>query len=262
MSTRRAVIGIILVLLVAAVIPSTGQAASGITADVGVDTVGPDCASSGWLISFGWTATTHDFPDTNDGVAMIAYDGNGVAIAADWNGWPVGSTFTEHTPFGAGHGINAITARPITIEVFDLEPGPVLPLGENTQAIYDAIVGRAAPLAQRIVYDPAEDIPDCGTLPLIQASGPVPGCDVTIAIPAGTVGATTVADAVLYWTPGQPTGTVLPAGKNVRAIGLDSTGAYYKIIFVCDYLWVKAETLGPNFESPWNGAPLPTGTVN
>lgn len=91
---------------------------------------------------------------------------------------------------------------------------------------------------------------------------PVPGCDVTINIPSGAVGATLVTDANVYWEPGEMTAHVLPAGTNVRAIGLDASGAYYKVLYVCDYLWVPANALGPNFDAVWNGAPLPTGVVD
>jgi hypothetical protein len=89
------------------------------------------------------------------------------------------------------------------------------------------------------------------------------GCDVLMPIPPTAVGATFVANAETYWTPGQPTQplVILEAGKSVRATGLDATGEYYQIIFECNFLWVKANTLGPNFDNVWNGAPLPTGVV-
>lgn len=90
---------------------------------------------------------------------------------------------------------------------------------------------------------------------------PVPGCDVLVAIPPSAVGANFVADARVYWKPGEITEHVLPEGTHVRAIGKDATGEYYQVLYVCDFLWVKAETLGPNYESPWNGAPLPTVVV-
>jgi hypothetical protein len=90
------------------------------------------------------------------------------------------------------------------------------------------------------------------------------GCDSQIAIPSTAVGAAFVADAPVYWTPGQLTSPLvtLQAGKTVRAIGLDSTGQYYKILFQCQFLWVPVNTLGPNYDNVWNGAPLPTAVVN
>ena len=90
------------------------------------------------------------------------------------------------------------------------------------------------------------------------------GCDSMIAIPSTAVGATFVADAPLSWAPGHliDPPLTLQAGKTVRAIGLDATGQYYKILFQCQYLWVPANTLGPNYDNVWNGAPLPTAVVN
>jgi hypothetical protein len=91
-----------------------------------------------------------------------------------------------------------------------------------------------------------------------------PGCDSNINIPSTAVGATFVADAPVYWAPGQLTDPLvtLQAGKSVRAIGLDESGQYYQILFQCQFLWVPANTLGPNFDNVWNGAPLPTNVVS
>lgn len=82
-----------------------------------------------------------------------------------------------------------------------------------------------------------------------------------VAIPSSAVGANFVADAAVYWKPGEIAEHVLTAGTTVRAIGKDATGEYYQVLYVCDFLWVKAETLGPNYNAPWNGAPLPTVVV-
>lgn len=88
-----------------------------------------------------------------------------------------------------------------------------------------------------------------------------PGCDVTIPIPSGSVGATMTSDAQVFWQPGSVTEHVLPAGTTVIAIGMDASGAYYKIVYVCDYLWVPAGAIGPNYDEVWEGAPLPTEVV-
>lgn len=89
------------------------------------------------------------------------------------------------------------------------------------------------------------------------------GCDVLMNIPAGTVGGTFVANAQAYWAPGKLTAPVvtIAAGKSARVIGLDESGQYYKIIWNCDYLWVLKDTLGPNYDNVWHGAPLPTTVV-
>ena len=91
----------------------------------------------------------------------------------------------------------------------------------------------------------------------------VAGCDVLMPIPATAVGGTFVADAPVYWEPGELTSPLvtIKAGNTARVLGLDASGQYYKIIWVCDFLWVPKATLGPNYDAVWNGAPLPTGVV-
>ena len=91
----------------------------------------------------------------------------------------------------------------------------------------------------------------------------LPGCDVLMPIPATAVGGTFVADAPVYWAPGELTSPLvtIKAGNSARVLGLDATGQYYKIIWVCDLVWVPRATLGPNYDAVWNGAPLPTGVV-
>ncbi|MCZ7541626.1 MAG: hypothetical protein M5U29_17275 [Anaerolineae bacterium] len=91
----------------------------------------------------------------------------------------------------------------------------------------------------------------------------VPGCDVLMPIPATAVGGTFVADAPVYWKPGELTNPLvtIKAGNSARVLGLDASGQYYKIIWVCNFLWVPKATLGPNYDAVWHGAPLPTGVV-
>ncbi len=90
-----------------------------------------------------------------------------------------------------------------------------------------------------------------------------PGCDVLLPIPSTAVGGTFVADAPTYWAPGQLTNPLvtITAGNSARVTGMDASGQYYQIIWVCDFLWVPVGTLGPNYDAVWNGAPLPTNVV-
>jgi len=93
--------------------------------------------------------------------------------------------------------------------------------------------------------------------------GTLPGCDVLMDISSTAVVGAFVSDAPTYWKPGELTFPLItiPAGKTAWALGPDSTGAYYKIIWVCDYLWVPAGTIGPNYDEVWQGKPLPTAPV-
>jgi len=88
-----------------------------------------------------------------------------------------------------------------------------------------------------------------------------PGCDAMLNIPDGAVGGKFVKDAPIYWKPGEMTEHVIPAGNTARVIGQDASGQYYQIIWVCDFVWVPADTLAPNDDAVWNGAALPVGTV-
>jgi len=91
----------------------------------------------------------------------------------------------------------------------------------------------------------------------------VAGCDALLPIPATAVGGTFVADAPVYWAPGKLTSPLVTirAGNTARVIGQDDTGQFYKIIWVCDFVWVPTATMGPNYDNVWHGAPLPTGVV-
>ncbi len=91
-----------------------------------------------------------------------------------------------------------------------------------------------------------------------------PGCDVLMPLPSTAVVGAFVADAPLYWTPGQLVSPqlTLPAGKTAWVIGKDASGGYYKILWVCQFVWVPANTLGPNYDAVWQGRPLPADVVN
>lgn len=107
---------------------------------------------------------------------------------------------------------------------------------------------------------------DCTTGLEVAPPAPVtvPGCDVRLAIPAGSVVGAFVADAPAYSAPGV---LVTPAvtfatGKTAWVLGQDASGQYYKIAWACSYLWVPKASMGPNFDKVWNGTPLPTGVVS
>lgn len=91
----------------------------------------------------------------------------------------------------------------------------------------------------------------------------VPGCDTVMPIKADSVVGAFTANAQTYWKPGQLTNPIVTigAGNTAWVLGKDATGAYYKIIWVCDLLWVPVGTMGPNNDAVWLGKPLPTGVV-
>lgn len=91
----------------------------------------------------------------------------------------------------------------------------------------------------------------------------LPGCDVLLPIPSTAVVGSFVADAPVYWQPGDLTNPLvtISAGNTAWVLGQDASGQYYKIIWVCDLVWVPKATMGPNYDAVWNGKPLPTDIV-
>ncbi len=179
-----------------------------------------------------------DFDRDNTGsgaefLEMIAYDGNCTEIfhATDTRTIPDNTGFTPVYPWTATPDYNPITVRMIS------------PAGGK--------------VGEQIVW---ETTGECAGLP----SASVAGCDVTIPLTATSVVGAFVADAPTSWTPGQLTSPLvtIPAGKTAWVLGQDASGDYYKIVWVCDLLWVPTSTLGPNYDATWNGRPLPTGVVN
>jgi hypothetical protein len=92
----------------------------------------------------------------------------------------------------------------------------------------------------------------------------VAGCTTRMNITSTAVVGQFVTNTPTYWRPGDLTNNPLitiPAGQTAWVLGIDATGQYYKIVWVCNYLWVPISDMGPNPDAVWNSAPLPTGTV-
>lgn len=91
----------------------------------------------------------------------------------------------------------------------------------------------------------------------------LPGPDL-VNLPSGSVVGLFVATTPAYFAPqaGATTETVIEAGKTLWVLGVDASGNFYKVLISGQYFWVPVGTMGPNFDEVWNGAPLPTQTVN
>lgn len=161
--------------------------------------------------------------------------------------WPFGGLFTANVTVNSCDG--APWSLPYHISSDEWSKTPPFDVYDNiTVTCEGGVVETPEP-------DPSETpVPDV-------AATPAPGCDAMIAIPDGAVGAVVLSDARVYWKPGAVTEHVLTAGTTLRAIGLDAGGEYYQVLYGCDFLWVKAATLGPNYDEVWNGAPLPTTVI-
>lgn len=104
---------------------------------------------------------------------------------------------------------------------------------------------------------------ECEGLPWVEVDveEEAPGCDVLMNITTTAVSGAFVADSPTYWKPGERADAVISAGNTAWVLGVDSSGQYYKIIWVCDYLWVPVSSMGPNYDDVWNGTPLPIEVV-
>ncbi|MDZ4767719.1 MAG: vWA domain-containing protein [Chloroflexota bacterium] len=87
------------------------------------------------------------------------------------------------------------------------------------------------------------------------------GCGINV--PSGSVVGSAPAGARAFYAPDRMTDntsiTLNPGTYWV--IGQDASETYYKIILSCQFLWVRKDTMGPNYDSVWNGAALPTRIV-
>jgi hypothetical protein len=54
----------------------------------------------------------------------------------------------------------------------------------------------------------------------------------------------------------QGTGVVMTIGKTVWVHGIDASASYFEISLGAAFAWVPVGSLEPNYEKPWNGAPL------
>lgn len=65
-----------------------------------------------------------------------------------------------------------------------------------------------------------------------------------------------------YYEPGKEANGVVINPGTYWVLGADESGAYYKILLACQYLWVPVNSMQPSFQPPWQGQPLPTRVVS
>lgn len=133
---------------------------------ISAKTVAITCLASEFQYVWNFTAVNDD-DRGSDATGITITDGRGVVVSTYWFVYSVGSTGPSHLHYGVfGNGVmNDMTARPLTITIYDLTAFP--PGGVNTQPIYDNIVAQNAPVLAQYIYDPATDVPACASLPYI-----------------------------------------------------------------------------------------------
>lgn len=102
-----------------------------------------------------------------------------------------------------------------------------------------------------------------GLLDTITVPSGCGGCDLAFSLSKAVSGAF-VAPAPVYWAPSydKKTGLTIAAGKTFYTFGVDETGDFRQVLLACTLVWVPADTMGPNFDAVWNGAPLPMTVID
>jgi len=81
-------------------------------------------------------------------------------------------------------------------------------------------------------------------------------------LPEGSVVGAMPLNTQAYFAPGEiAEGVIINAGT-YWVLGVDESGQYYKILLACQYLWVPVDSMGPSYQAPWTGQPLPTQVVS
>jgi len=187
-----------------------------------------DCEGVHFPAGASATLTRDNVGDRIERLQMVAYDGNGTQIMFLEDQGNIGATGTFNTFYAWAV---APAANPITVSLISPAGG-----NYNTAQVVWQVVGL------------------CGG----------EGCDLAMPITETAVVGAFTSDARTYWAPGQLTTNpmiTIPAGKTAWVIGQDAKKEYYKIIWVCNLLWVQKGTMGPNFDAVWNGRPLPTNII-
>jgi len=208
--------------LIIIALPRPAQAVTLDNVTITVSSIGTQCSDYELLIDFTFTGQVAEYSG-NDLIGMVVIDANGVAVAADWQGFTVGNSYTQMSSFAPGNIINNFTARPLYIKFFDITTAP--PVGHNTQAIFDAIVGQSAPLLQVITHDPADHSSYCASLPLILPPASSLGSDGRINPDAAApFVAYAVSDGLHIYYP-QGTMRLVVTADEIAAAGCPESGA-------------------------------------
>jgi hypothetical protein len=229
---RRGILSFTLIVVLAAVIGLAAPSASALTVLVApIQTFG--CTEHTYLVD---GSVTFDRDNTGSGVESYTIqvtDGDGTVLRTFSGAFSVGTT----TGFGLG-------PRPYDVA-----------LPSHNPIIYQVISNAGNGLPALVQY---EDQGICPGLPYAAVAGCVAG----VAIPPQAVMARFNDNAQVFFAPQADAGTniVITVGKTYLMAGVDESGVYAQVLVSCEWVWVELAKLGPTYDEPWNGAPLP-GTV-
>ncbi len=170
---------------------------------------------------------------------------------------------------------NPLIARAISLAGNDLEEQVVYTYQDECEGLllYEEPVDPEEPIDPEEPVDPEEPIDPEQPVDPEEPIDPEPEPELTPApaptpqrpclpVPTGSVVGRLTRTAQIFYAPGHVSpGNVLPGGQTFWVVGFDETGQYAKLVLACQYVWVEADAIGPNFEEPWFGAPLPDRVV-
>jgi len=234
---------LVLVSAAAPILAGTGSFTN--TEFLGFEGSGNDgvCTVAVWRIYAEIAGTVGDYGGDKDTIGWIIVDAVGNIVNWDAENVSVGST----SPIDFTYSPQANQVLPVTINLID----PVQLPADEAEAL-------AAPVIASMVFDAADFVPSCAQLP---HAAPAVGSAACPNLPSGAVVGSLPNATRAYYRPGNlSTVTVNPGTYWV--IGVDESGAYYKIMLACQFLWLPIESMQPSYQAPQNGAPLPTNTVS
>lgn len=204
---------------------------------------------------------SHDDGDGYDYITYAIYDAHGNLILQSPHRKAVNNVLSSNFINLMGSSPNYLITtltRPITITMIDL---PVAltndQMGETNRADVIDLMHTQGTVIASLTFDIATVNPDCLNWTLYEVPLTAANCPV---LPSGSVVGSLPGATRAYYSPGNLSTVTLNAGT-YWVIGMDESGAYYRIMLACQFLWVPVESMQPNWEAPWNGQPLPTRVV-
>lgn len=135
------------------------------------------------------------------------------------------------------------------------------PAGDSAVVVHNTVVPElASPGAPTVPGGDGDGGDDDGAVD--DDVEPIPGPDM-VPIPDNAVVGAVLTDTPVYYAPhpDAATGIIIEAGKTLWVYGMDASGDFYKVMLSGKLFWLPVETMGPNYDSVWNGWPLPTDIV-
>ncbi|MFN8529111.1 MAG: hypothetical protein U0670_10900 [Anaerolineae bacterium] len=198
----------------------------------------------------------------NDVVIMVIFDPDANVLDVD----PMCILTASGTGSDDGDmGVNtAPAARPATYTLFDVDGAEATALAgltEGSPAYISYLLANGVPLDEKF-EDVSANLTGLPTkTPYSLLGGGVVNGTCTLSIPSGSVVGEAPAGAQIFSAPGAATNLTLNPGT-YWVVGVDESGGFYKIVLACQFLWVPVDTMGPSYQAPQNGAPLPTRVVS